>query len=232
MVLVKEKDQEWFLGSHKVSVHYGKSHDSTQNNSTPKVFYISWINNNINHNKILLELYSPSFKDCHAANIILLYLARIPTEIYFFACSLIVIKIKQLEVFLPVRDWSCSLMLQVLPSSVPPKYDPAISLQISPQRVLCLKFSRNPLWVLEHATSTRKLFQTGQGLHGTPAVKCSMTLISDNMHKMAPSIRYIPHYPHKQAWAQFPTSRLKSNKAFEDWYKMTGFPFASLTRVR
>lgn len=120
------------------------SHGSTQNNMTLKILYIFWINHNPNH---LLELYSPSFEDIRATNVILLNLTRIPTGRDFCVYSLIIIKIKKKK----IRCFSTckrlellTLILQVLPLTVPFKYVPIISLQPSPNCTLSLKCSRNP----------------------------------------------------------------------------------------
>ena len=77
--------------SYKVSLHHNKSHNSTQNNSTTKYSLYILTQNNIV--LILITFFC-------AANIILLNLARIPTEMCFCACSLTVIKIKQMSFYL------------------------------------------------------------------------------------------------------------------------------------
>lgn len=84
-----------------------------------------------------------------------------------------------------------------------PKYVIATFLETELQGTLHLKFSRHPLWILEHATSARGLFLTGQAVwkFGTWDLGSQMEHDSQPWQHawMATSIRCIPHDPRKQA---------------------------------
>ena len=87
---------------------------------------------------------------------------------------------------------------------MPPKYVTATFLKTQLQGTLHLKFSsRHPLWILEHATSARELFLTGQAVWklGTwdfgSQIECDSRLWQ--RARMATYTRCIPHDPCKQA---------------------------------